>query len=198
MKMLAFLCLLGLAAVVAGCGSNTIASVPNSTVNGNWEAELFEGAGPAAGPSLNFMANFNLSTTNGNGTEGVNVPYFAFLNSNSCFPTGAARITSNAQLTNSTNTGQITGSITFSITSGTGNVLMLSAVPPAGEIIGTSSNNVMTNGAVNGQWWLTPGNGPSDSLCTAGSASSPLPFIMCQNAAKCTTAIGPSISGHKL
>lgn len=204
MKKMAFLSLLALvsiAAVISSCGSNQIQGLPTSSISGNWEAQLTGGTNQAA--ALNFIANFNLFVTNGSGVQGLNVSNVAFLNANPCFPQQLTENGSGAKgsvnLTNNLNTGQITGSIILTITSVTGNVLNLSAdpnaSPPTGELIAKSggSNGVVTNGGVNGMWWLAPGKGPSSAGCSAGSATSPLPFIMCQNATKCTTALGPSI-----
>jgi hypothetical protein len=193
MKKLAFLTLLAIAALISSCGSNQIAGLPTSSISGNWEAQLTGGTQGAA--ALNFLVNFNLFVTNGSGNQGLNINDFSFINSpNSCFP-GPPGVTGTVNLTNSLNTNQITGSITLTIKSGTDNTLTLSAdpsaSPPTGELIGTSSNGVVTNGAVNGQWTLTGSNG-----CTAGGTSAVVQpsFIMCQNATSCTTATGPSIS----
>jgi hypothetical protein len=203
MKRLAFLSLLALlaiAAVLSSCGSNQIQELPTSSISGNWEAQLTGGTQGAA--ALNFITNFNLFVTNGSPTQNVNVNDFSWINANPCFPNPPDGVTIAVQLTNNINTQQITGSIVLTIGTAPGNVLTLSAnpneAPPTGELIATatSSNGVVTNGAVNGEWWLTPGTSfPSGiKACGAGSATSPLPFIMCQNATSCTTAIGPSIS----
>jgi hypothetical protein len=203
MKILAFLSLLALMAVAAAlssCGSNQIQELPTSSISGNWEAQLTGGVGPAA--ALNFVTNFNLFVTNGSPTQNVNVNDFSWINANSCFPNPPNGVTISVELTNNINTQQITGSIVLTIGTVPGNVLTLSAnpnaAPPTGELIATatSSNGVVTSGGVNGMWWLTPGTSfPSGiKACSAGSATSPLPFVMCQNATSCTTALGPSIS----
>lgn len=198
MKKLAFLTLLAIAAALSSCGSNQIQELPTSNISGNWEAQLTGGTGPAA--SLNFLVNFNLFVTNGSPVQNVNTNGFTFINANSCFPGAPAGVVVQTQLTNNISINQISGMITLTIKSSTGNVLNMSAnpnvTPPTGELIGTSggNNGTVTNGGVNGEWWLTPGSGASNAACTAGSETSPLPFIMCQNATSCTTAIGPSIS----
>jgi predicted small lipoprotein YifL len=205
MKKLAFLSLLALMAIAAAlssCGSNQILALPTSNISGNWEAQLTGGPGSVSG--LNFLINFNLFVTNGSPTQNVNVNSFSWINSNSCFPPAPHVPTAQVNLTNNLNTGQITGSIVFTITNPkNNNVLTLSAdpnaTPPTGELIATTTSNngvngVVTNGGVNGSWWLTAGSGSANDPCNAGSATSPLPFIMCQNATKCTTALGPSIS----
>ena len=192
MKKLAFLTLLAIAALISSCGSNQIQALPTSNISGNWEAQLTGGTGPAAG--LNFLVNFNLFVTNGSGNQGLNINDFSFINTNSCFPS-VPSIIGTVNLTNSLNTNQITGSIVFTIKSPTGNVLTLSAdpfaSPPTGQLIATSNNGTVTNGAVNGQWTLTGSNG-----CTAGGMGAVVQpsFIMCQNATTCTTATGAAIS----
>lgn len=135
MKMLAFLCLLGLAALVSSCGSNQIEALPTSNISGNWEAQLTGGTGPAA--LLNFLVNFNLFVTNGSPTQNVNTNDLSFINPNSCFP-GLSSVTGSTRLTNNLSTTQITGSIMFVIKSQTGNVLTLTAdpnaTPPTGSL----------------------------------------------------------------
>jgi hypothetical protein len=200
MKQLAFLTLLAIAVVLSSCGSNHIQELPTSSISGNWEAQLTGGTQGAA--ALNFLVNFNLFVTNGSPTQNVNTNDFSWINTNPCFsnPPGGVKIT--VQLNNNINTQQIIGSIVITIGKAPGNVLTLSAdpnaTPPTGELLATatSSSGVVTNGAVNGEWWLTPGTSFPSGLhaCSAGSESSPLPFIMCQNATTCTTAVGPSIS----
>jgi hypothetical protein len=183
MRKLAFLTLLAVAVLISSCGSNTIQPTPTSTANGNWEAQLTGGSGPATG--LSFLINFYFSTTNGNASGPITVNDFSFINANTCFP-GIAGLSGSAQLTNNTNTNQITGTMTLTIKSGSGSTLTLTANPPAGEVLGTSSNGTITNGAVNGTWTLT---NSSNSACNAGGTSSTVQpsFIMCQNATTCTT-----------
>lgn len=198
MKKLAFLALLAIAAMLSSCGSNQIQELPTSSISGNWEAQLTGGTGMVS--NLNFLINFNLFVTNNSPTQNVNVNDFSWLNSNSCFPPVPNVTPPAVQLTNNINNQTITGSIVFTIKSPTGTILNLSAdpnaAPPTGQLLATatSSNGVVTNGGVNGMWWLTPGTGPNDKSCSAGSESSPLPFIMCQNATTCRTALGASIS----
>jgi len=188
MKQLASLGLLAIAALVSSCGSNHMQKLPS---NANWQAQLTGGTGPAA--SLNFLVNFNLSVTNESFGQNANIDNFSFIAPSQCF-SGAPVVIASVNLTNKLNTNQINGSFVLTVTSETGNVLTLSAIPPTGELIGTaSSNGFVTNGVVNGQWWLTPGSGSLSSACSAGNATSPLPFTMCQNATSCTTTSGASV-----
>jgi hypothetical protein len=202
MKKLAFLGLLALvaiAAVLASCGSNQIQELPSSSVSGNWEAQLTGGTGPAS--ALSFVTNFNLFVTNGSPAQNVNVNSINFINANPCFPVQpGVKITT--QLTNNINLQKVTGSLILTITSnplGGGNVLHMSAdpnaTPPTGELIGTApaNNGNVTNGGVNGMWWLVPDSSIPNNQCpSVGSETSPKPFIMCQGATSCTTALGPS------
>lgn len=200
MKKLAFLALLTIAAVISSCGSNQIQELPTSSISGNWEAQLTGGTGPAA--ALSFITNFNLFVTNGSPTQNVNVNSFNFINANPCFPTQPG-VKISTQLTNNINLQKITGSLLLTIASnpatGGGNVLHMSAdpnaTPPTGELIATApaNNGTVSNGGVNGMWWLVADSSIKNNPCpSAGTESSPLPFIMCQGATSCTTALGPS------
>lgn len=208
MKKLAFVMLLAIAALISSCGSNTIQQIPTSSTSGNWEAQLVGGVPPASG--LSFIVNFTFSTQNGNGSGPIDVNELTFINANACFPS-VAGAKGTATLSNNTNTGQITGSLVLTVTSGTvksssggtgsaQSVLTLTADPggsPAGEIIGTSNNGVLTNGAANGYWTLT---NPQVSACNAGGSSAVVQpsFLMCQNATTCTTQAGGAISTPSL
>jgi hypothetical protein len=200
MKKLAFLglvVLVAIAAVLSSCGSNQIQELPSSSINGYWEAQLTGGIQGAS--ALNFVVQFNLFVTNGSPAQNVNVTAFSWINSNPCFPQ-VPSVTGTTKLTNNINLQKVTGSITFTIGKAPGNVLTLSAdpdaTPPTGELIGTApaNNGSVTNGGVNGMWWLTPGTSFPSGLeaCSAGGETSPRPFIMCQGATSCTTALGPS------
>jgi hypothetical protein len=186
MEKLAFLTLLAVAVVISSCGSNQIQPTPTSSASGNWEAQLTGGIPPATG--LSFLMNFNVSTTNGNGPQTLNIGnnLVYFINTNSCFSDGAGAASGTATLTNSTNTAQITGTMTLTITGHTpsGNTaLTLMATPPSGGVLGNASGDgIMTNGAVSGTWTMTGSNG-----CSTTNTSTPPTFIMCQNATTCST-----------
>lgn len=188
MKKLAFLALLAIAALISSCGSHTIQPIPTSTTSGNWQAQLVGGIPPATG--LSFLINFYFSTQNGNGAGPITVnDPISFLNTNSCFQGVIAGASGTAQLVNNTNTGQITGNMTLTIT-GAGpsgqTVLTLTANPPSGGVLGTaSSSGTMSNGVVTGTWTMT-NPGSSTNGCSTTSTSAPPTFIMCQNAATCS------------
>jgi hypothetical protein len=194
MKKLAFLTLLAIAALISSCGSNTIQPTPISSASGNWQAQLFGGIPPAAG--LSFLINFDFNTTNGNAAGPITVHDFTFLNANACFASSGAPspvpfgVRGTAQLNNNINAGQITGSMTLTVTgqSPSGQtVLTLTADPPSGGVLGTaSSNGTMSNGAVSGTWTMT-NPGSSTNGCSTTNTSAPPTFIMCQNATTCST-----------
>ncbi len=176
MKKLAFVALLAIAAVLSSCGSSPTQKLQTSA---NWQAQL------TGGTALNFLINFNPSVT----SQNANIGQFYFIKGNPCF-SGESLIGGSANLTHNLDTNQINGSIVLTVKSETGNLLTLSAVPPTGELVATPNNGVLTNGVVNGSWWLTPGSSSSDSGCVAGSATSPLPFTMCQDASSCSMSTG--------
>jgi hypothetical protein len=185
MKRMAFLTLLALlmiAALLSSCGTSRIQKLPTN----NWQAQLTGGTGPAA--ALNFMVNFNLSLMNGSFAQAANISDFSFIKPSQCF-SGSSVVVGSVTLTNNLNTNQINGSIALTIQSETGNVLTVSAVPPAGELIGLASDGAVTNGIANGLWTLTPSsNDSSQSACSASGS-----FIMCQNATSCSAALEPSM-----
>jgi hypothetical protein len=190
MKKLAFLILLTAAAVISGCGSNTIQPLPTTNTTGNWEAQLIGGTGPAT--QLNFMVTFNVFITNGQASQSLNIQYLTFYNSSpdSCFqaPTGTSTngspvsVLGSMDLFTNTGTEQISGTMTMTIKSSSGNVLTLTANPPSGGVLGTNSNGNMTKGAVTGTWTLTSSN----KACAVNNTP-PATFIMCQNATSCST-----------
>jgi hypothetical protein len=160
MKQLVFLALLAIAAMLSSCGSNPTQKLPTSA---NWQAQLTGGTGPAA--ALNFGIKFNLSVNKAS-TQLIEISEFSFTEANPCFSEVTTAVGS-SNLTNNLNTNQIKGSIVLTVTSETGNVLTLSAVPPTGGLIATSDNGVITNGAASGVWTLTPS---SQSACSASGS----------------------------
>jgi hypothetical protein len=183
MKKLAIGVLLALGIWLSSCGSNTVAPAPTTGAGGNWEAKLVGGIGEAA--LLDFVTNFSVGY--GGGTLTINS--FSFFNTNSCFSaissdTGSAVLNTNAS-------GQVTGTLNYTVTSSSGNTLTLTTaqttlpngiVLPSGEVYGTSSgtsgNTALQNGVVTGNWVLgTPG---STSACSGYGT-----FTMCQGAATC-------------
>ncbi len=189
MKKLAFFILLTAAAVVPGCGSNTIQSLPTTNTSGNWEAQMIGGTGPAS--QINFIVNFNVFITNGQGTQQLTIHQIVFFNTgpDSCFPlpTGTngspVNILGSMDLFTNPGTEQISGTMAMKITSPSGNVLTLTANPPSGGVLGTNSSGNMTKGAVSGTWTMTSSN----KACAVNNTP-PATFIMCQNATSCSTS----------
>lgn len=180
-KLFAMAALPVLGFLLGSCGSNTIAPLPTTGANGNWEATLSGGVGEAS--KLDFEVGFTVSPSGG----ALDITSFSFLNRdpNSCFlvvnaADGQAVLTTNLE-------NQVTGTMTITISSlnPSGNTLLLTTAAtnglPAGQVSGNSSNGALTNGAVTGNWTLTNSN---NSSCT-GSGT----FLMCQGAATCTPVI---------
>jgi len=180
MKKVAILTLLALAAAISSCGTRTPTTTVETTTSGNWEAQLVGGLGPAS--QLNFVTQFKLTNVNG-ASQPFTPTGFSFFNAGPCFvsinqPAGTASLN-----TNSAN--QVTGSMTYTVTSATpaGNTLTLTT-GTSGGISGTASGTpgtvlIMTSGVVWGGWTLSSTN--SSSGCTGNGT-----FIMCQGGPTCT------------
>jgi hypothetical protein len=145
MKEVAVLLLVAL--MLNGCGSSSKTSTP-ATATGVWMADLPGGTGPASG--FSFTTQF---TVNGNGS--LDITYFQFLTSGTCFPITGGTQTGSMVLTTNTTTNAVTGTFVYTVQSG-GNTLTLN---------GTVTGNVATNtttfsgGLVTGTWAVTGGTG---------------------------------------
>jgi len=176
-KKIAILALLAMELAISGCGNNVPPNTPTTSTSGNWEALLTGGTGDAS--QLNFVTAFTVTNTNGLGSQPLDITGFGFINVAACFASetesGSANLT-----TSSTN--QITGTMSYTVTSGTpsGNTLTLTGTNVFGTYTGTTTTTGnLTDGVVTGTWKLTGGAG--DSSCQ-GSGQ----FIMCQDVATCT------------
>jgi hypothetical protein len=184
MKQLGILILLAMGVVALACGHSNSAPTIFTNTNGNWEAQLIGGKGPAA--QLNFVTSFNVQNFNGGANTPLTITGFSFINTQSCL--NAASASGSMNLTTQS-TDQVTGSMEFTVKSLTsaGAALSLftvntSTTPPTtvGEVTGTATgtdNLTLTNGIAYGDWQLTSSN----PECV-GSGT----FVMCQNAATCT------------
>lgn len=180
MKTFAVLSLLAVAFAVSSCGNSTNRNTTTTTASGNWEALLTGGTGAAS--QLNFVAAFTVTDTTGVANEPLDITGFSFFNSGACFATGAGTSTETGSATlSATSTGTVSGTMAFTVTSVTpaGNVLTLNGTNVTGTSSGTvGTTGTLSNGVVTGTWTLAGG----DTSCT-GTGS----FIMCQNAATCST-----------
>ena len=178
MKKLAILMVLALELAVCGCGTTPPSTVTNTQTIGNWEAQMVGGTGAAS--ELNFVTSFNV--TNGGPLGDIVV---GFYNDGACFTTGENVTTESgtASFTTNTQTDQVTGAMTLTVSSITppGNVLTLTSYANGltGTSNGTSSTTgTLSNGLVVGTWSLS--GSPS---CTGGPATLSGPtytFSMCQ------------------
>ncbi len=180
MKKLAFLTLLALAFAVSSCGTSPETNPTTSTsASGFWEAQLIGGKGEAS--KLNFVTAFTVTDIGP-----LDVTSFSFINGGACFANGNNTSTQagTAAFSTNTGTGQVTGSLSFTVTSliPSGNVLTLTS--PNGSLTGTSNGTTTTtgtlsNGVAVGTWTLTGGQG--DPGCVGGGT-----FTMCQGTATCS------------
>lgn len=179
----AIVVMLALALGLCACANNTPNTITNTSTSGNWEAQLISPSGGQAS-LLNFVVGFNVTNTGP-----LDITGFAFFNQNGCFANGlnAQTVTGTASYTTGP-TGQVTGTLSLKITSSAnGSVLTLTSNPDG--LTGTSNGTVTTlgtlsNGVVVGKWTLVPG--AKATGCNAVN-SPDATFIMCQNAATCTT-----------
>lgn len=179
MKKLAILMLLALELAVSGCGTSSPSTVTNTSATGSWEAQLIGGTAEAS--KLNFVTEFNVENSGP-----LDVTGFSFINAGACFANGldGSNEAGTASFTTNSGTLQVTGQLTFTVTSVTppGNVLILTT--PAGGLTGTSNGTTTTTGTLSGgvavgSWKLTGGSG--DPSCNGTGT-----FTMCQATATCT------------
>jgi hypothetical protein len=185
MRRFATLVMLALTFAICGCANNTPSTTTNTSTTGNWEAQLISPSGGQAS-LLNFVVAFNV-TNNGP----LNITGFSFFNQNSCFASGLNGQTEKGNASFTTDaTGHVTGTLNLTITSSTnGSVLTLTS--NADGLTGTSNGTTTTtgtlsNGVVAGTWTLTPGSNATG--CNAVTQNDSATFLLCQNAATCTTA----------
>ena len=180
MKKLAILMLLALELAVSGCGTSSPSTITNTSTTGFWESQLIGGTGEAS--KLNFVTEFNVENSGP-----LDVTSFSFINDGACFANGLNGSTEvgTASFTTNTGTDQVTGQLSFIVTSVTppGNVLTLTS--STGGLTGTSNGTTTTTGTLSGgvavgKWQLTGGAG--DPSCANQSGT----FTMCQAAATCT------------
>jgi hypothetical protein len=195
MRNVAFIILLALGLAVYGCGNNNPPNAVTTNTNGNWEALLSGGSGPSS--QLDFVINFSVSNTTGETAQGLSITGFSFINNAECFLTGVTATTQGGSATITTqSTGQVTGSMSLTITSNAGsgtsqagNVLQLTAQAPGGGVSGTSNGTTSTTGTLsNGVVWGVWNLSSTDASNTSCGGTTPITgtFIMCQNAATCT------------
>jgi hypothetical protein len=181
MKKLAMLMLLALELAVSGCATSPNSNPTTSTAaTGFWEAHLIGGTGEAS--KLNFVTAFNVTNVGP-----LDITSFSFFNNGACFANGVggSNETGTAAFTTKTGTGQVTGTMTYTVTSiiPAGNILTLTT--PAGGLTGTSNGTTTTTGSLSngvavGTWTLTGAQGDPSCAVTQGT------FVMCQGSNTCT------------
>jgi hypothetical protein len=186
MKKFAMLVISALLLAICACGGGAPPNTITTTASGEWEAQLLGGTGPTS--LMSFVTAFNVTNFTGETAQGLDITSFGFYNSGACFATGiTAQSEAGSATLNTNTTGQVTGSLTYAVTSNTnpGTVLTLTAASPNGGVSGTSNgtttvNGTLTDGVVWGTWSLTT----NDATCATGTSSGT--FIMCQGTNTCT------------
>ena len=185
MRRLAILVMLALEFAICGCANNTPSTTTNTSTTGNWEAQLINPTGGQAS-LVNFVVSFNVTNSGP-----LDITGFSFFNQGACFATGLNAQTESGTASFTTDaTGHVTGTLSLTITSSTnGSVLTLTSNPDG--LTGTSNATTTTagtlsNGIVVGTWTLSPGANATG--CSAVTENDHATFVMCQNAATCTTA----------
>ena len=194
MRRLAILVLLALEFAVGGCANNTPSTVTNTSTTGNWEAQLINPSGGQAS-LLNFVVAFNVTNSGP-----LDITGFGFFNENTCFAKDFNSQTESGTASFKTDSaGHVTGTLSLKITSTTtGSVLTLTSNPDGltGTSNGTTSTTgTLSNGVVVGTWTLTPGANATANGCNAVNTPDAT-FVMCQNAASCSTAATQQQPGH--
>jgi hypothetical protein len=141
MKEVAVLLLVTL--MLNGCNSSSTPSA-QTAATGVWSADLPGGTGGASG--FSFTTQF---TVNSNGS--LNITYFQFLTSGTCFPVTGGTQTGSMVLTTNTSNNTVSGPFTFTVQSG-GNTLTLN-----GNVTGTVSATTLSGGSITGTWSVTGG-----------------------------------------
>jgi len=156
MRKLLILGMLALELAVCGCGNstNTNTTPPTTAASGKWQAVMVGGHGQSG--VLDFVTEFSVDSGGGP----LTITALSFLTTQACFVTNETA-SGSAVLTTS-NTNQVTGTLSFTINSGSpaGNQLVLNGT----TLTGTSNNGTLSGGLVTGVWTLTGGEG--DSTCT--------------------------------
>jgi hypothetical protein len=186
MKKFALLAIPALLLVIPACSGGAPPNTITTTSSGEWEAQLLGGTGPTS--QMSFVTAFTVTNFTGETAQGLDITSFGFFNSGPCFATGlTAQSETGSATINTSTTGQVTGSMTYIVTSNTnpGTVLTLTAASPNGGVSGTSNGTTTTNGTLtDGVIWGTWNLATSDSTCASGASSGT--FIMCQGTASCT------------
>jgi len=186
MKKVAFLILLALAVAVSSCGTGKPSTTVTTKTSGNWEARLLGGTGAAS--QLNFVTQFSVTTQNGGSSQAIDTTGFGFINATACFLPSTNQSYSGQATLNTNSSNQVSGSMTYTVTSGTpaGDVLTLTTGSNGG-VSGTASGapgttGTLSNGVIWGTWTLQSSNPNCPNVTTSQNA----PFVMCQGNVTCT------------
>jgi hypothetical protein len=156
MKVVAILLVAAL--LLNGCGTSSTAT--QTAAGGTWSAQLLGGEGPASG--FSFVTSFSVGGSGG----GLTLSSFQFDTAGACFPENGDTVTGTMVLVENQTTFQVTGTIAFTVKSGS-NTLTLN-----GNVTGTENglNGTTLSGAVaTGTWTFTGSGTPAGCSNTSGS-----------------------------
>jgi hypothetical protein len=156
MKVVAILLVAAL--LLNGCGTSSTAT--QTAAGGTWSAQLLGGEGPASG--FSFVTSFSVGGSGG----GLTLSSFQFDTAGACFPENGDTVTGTMVLVENQTTFQVTGTIAFTVKSGS-NTLTLN-----GNVTGTENglNGTTLSGAVaTGTWTFTGSGTPTGCSDTSGS-----------------------------
>jgi hypothetical protein len=156
MKVVAILLVAAL--LLNGCGTSSTAT--QTAAGGTWSAQLLGGEGPASG--FSFVTSFSVGGSGG----GLTLSSFQFDTAGACFPENGDTVTGTMVLVENQTTFQVTGTIAFTVKSGS-NTLTLN-----GNVTGTENglNGTTLSGAVaTGTWTFTGSGTPTGCSNTSGS-----------------------------
>ncbi len=156
MKEVAILFLVAL--LLNGCGTSSTAT--QTAAGGTWQAQMLGGEGPASG--FSFITSFSVS----GGGGGLTISTFQFLTQPTCFAVNGETPTGTMSLVENPNTYAVTGTLTFTVQSGS-NMLVLT-----GPVTGTENglNGTTLSGAMaTGTWTFTGSGTPAGCSDTSGS-----------------------------
>lgn len=131
MGRIGILCVLALAAILAGCGTN---GNNGGNINGAWMANLTNSGGST-------VFAFNTSFTQGSG-DNLNVVNFSFTTAGSCFQ---------SQQTTETGTFGLTGDFNGNVQGSFGMTIQTSGSSP--DVL--TLQGTVNNGKITGTWTLT-------------------------------------------
>jgi hypothetical protein len=149
--------LLVAALLLNGCGNSTSTVTTPADI---WSADVLGGVGPASG--FSFSTDFTL-----NSDGSLTFSSFQFYTAGACFPVNGEAVTGSIMnLEVNQNTYAVTGTLTFTVQSGSNTLTLTGPLTGTG---GPSGSDVLTGGSVTGTWTFTGSGAPAGCNNVNGS-----------------------------